>query len=193
MSAAKKARVVPGYKPWAAVTLNVDGGEHCGVSVYDSGTYFDSGHGDGYDPAWIDEWIVRGVMHAEAMELPLVLVLEKPPAGGRPYKGTKRAPAGAASVTGSCKLWRRRWRRNPDTVTKRLVEVYPPTWRGAVLGSLIDPQPRERLRAAIEKWGNAAKQDKMEQNESAAICIGIWSSNAGEVAKALPQKLRLAR
>jgi hypothetical protein len=191
MTRPKKQRAPAGVKPWAVVTLNVDAGEHCGVSIYDHGVYYDSGHGNGYDAEWISGWIEPAVFVAQSRQLPLVLVLEIPPGGGRPYKGTNRSPAGAASVTGSCKLWRARWAKNVETVTRYTANVYPVTWRSAVLSTIINPQPRERLRAAVEKFNDASRASEMSQDESAAICIGVWSSNAPEVARVLPERLRL--
>lgn len=179
---------IAGYKPWAAVTLCVDAGEKCGVAIYDHGIYWDSGYGDGYDASWIQMWICSGAFVAEQRELPLVLVLEKPPAGGRAFPG--RSPAGPASVIGSRKLWRKQWNKNADTVNRYVVDVYPPSWRGPVLGTVINPQPRERLRAAVEKHNDARRAEQMEPNEAAAICIGVWSSNAPDVAAVLPRKLR---
>lgn len=186
----KRRKPVAGVRPWAAVTLAVDPGDHCGCAIYDHGTYYDSGVGDGYDVEFIRKWIERGVFVADKRELPLVLVLEKPPAGGRPYKGTNRSPLGAASVIGCRKLWRRQWGRHADTVARYVVDVFPSSWRSAVLGTLINPQGRERLRAAVEKHNDATRAAKFSQDEAAAICIGVWASNAAEVAAVLPEKLR---
>lgn len=190
MGQSTSRRAAPaGIKPWALVTLCVDAGEHCGVAIYDHGVYFDSGHGDGYDPTFIAHWIGTAVFVAQQRELPLVLVTERPPAGGRAFKG--RTPAGPASVEGSRKLWKKLWHKHTETVTRRQVFVYPATWRAAVLGTLINPQPRERLRASVEKWNNASRAADMSQDEAAAVCIGVWASNAQRVAKVLPQRLRL--
>jgi hypothetical protein len=191
----RKPVLVPGVKPWACVTLNVDCGESCGVAIYNQGVYYDSGHGDGYSDSWIAGWLERALFVMRRTNLPLVLVLEKPPMGGKPYPATKnkpqRSPAGAASVLGCRKLWLRVWNRSDGVCKRYHIDVVPPTWRGPVLGSLVDPQPRERLRASIEKHNNASMAKIMQQDECAAICIGVWSSNAEPVAAVLPKKLRL--
>lgn len=185
----KRLRPVAGIRPWASVVLSVDPGDKCGVAIYNHGVYYDSAVGDGYDPTFIAMWIGQAVFVAQQCDEPLVLVLEKPPAGGRGFGN--RSPLGAGSVQGSRKLWKKLWTKHTETVSRYVVDVYPPCWRSRVLGTIIDPQPRERLRAAIEKHGDASRAGVFSQDEAAAVCIGVWASNAPEVADVLPVKLRL--
>lgn len=198
----RRPKVVAGVKPWSCVTLSVDPGERCGVAIYDHGVYYDSACGDGYDTAFIAHWICEALFVARRWGVPLVLVLEKPPAGGRPFMargaarsrhGTRfQAIAGMGSVIGCRKLWQRTWTKAQGTVGRYVVDVYPPTWRAPVLGTLVNVAPRERVRASIEKYGKAADGGVrgMPQDECAAICIGIWASNAPKVLAVLPAKLR---
>lgn len=193
----KRAKLVlpPGVKPWACVTLCVDPGESCGVAIYDQGVYYDSGCGDGFDAKFHERWIAEALFVGRRWGVPVVLVMEQPPAGGKPFKvgGRVRSIAGTGSVIGCRKLWQRSWSKYEGTVTRYVVHVYPPTWRAPVLGTLINPAPREAMRASMEKYGNATAGRARGQppDECAAICIGIWASNARQVLAVLPKRLQL--
>lgn len=183
----------PSYKPWPCVTLDVDPGASCGVSIFQRGVYVDSGHGDGFDVRWMEFWLDNAVFYAGVLELPLVLVLEKPPRGGHGYKVRKpdgsyqqRSPLGAASVIGCRKLWLRAWRHAP--VLKRgTVHPYPQTWRAPLFGTAIRTQQRERVLACRTKYGRGRELESINADEAVSIGLGTWAACAGQVGAAMPR------
>lgn len=174
----RKPKPVPcdSFRPWPCVTLCSDPGERCGVSVFRVGSYVDSGFGDGFDAAFMTRWIGHAAIFARALSLPLVLVLEQPPKGGRPYEG--RGPLGVASVIGSRKVWLHTWKHSAITRTKLRCNVYPVTWRARVLGIT----PGDGLeRAEFLRAMHLARKPLISRDEAAAILIGEWSCRAGVV------------
>lgn len=173
---------------WSCVVLAVDPGEKCGVAIFWRGGYVDSRAIDGYDPKAIAYWITNANWYANALshlydcKVPVVLVLEKPPRGGQAFEG--RSPAGPASVIGCRKLWQHMWRELAKV--KRLrCDVYPVSWRAAMLGMVGGPllKRMEGLRA------NAIAGKHMHSHDEAvAVLIGAWASRAGEVGLVLNSK-----
>lgn len=174
-----KPRPPAAHKPWRAMTLTVDPGTHCGAAIFINGCYVDSGQGDGYDVAWIELWIKNARFFAAAARLPLVLVLERPPRGGQAFAG--RNPAGPASVIGSRKLWTRTW-CHMDTVHRHRCDVYPVSWRAAVLGMCRGPL-LERM--TLVRASNLAGKVMRYPDEAVATCMGEWASRAGVVGQVL--------
>lgn len=162
--------------PWRCTVLAVDPGESCGVAVWTGGEYVSSGVCDGYFSSEIVGWL--GVAQRAAMEanLPLVLVMEKPPMGGRAYRG--RNLYGSASVMGSRKVWAKVWGASVYTVSSRVVNVLPQVWRSRVLGVTGGPLLESREVAAARRF---AGREMQQRDEAAAVCIGCWASHAGEV------------
>lgn len=181
------AAAPPSYRPWSCCVLAVDPGEHCGVSVFCRGAYVDSGMCDGFDVQAIERWVANARYFAQAVRLPLVLVLEKPPKGGAAFAG--RSPAGPASVMGCRKLWRRTWQRM-DVVTRLRCDVYPVTWRSQVLAITRGPllERNEALRARLLAGRVLGSHD-----EAVAVLIGEWGSHAAVVGELLQGGSRRAR
>lgn len=168
------------YQAWQCVTLCVDPGEHCGVAVFRVGKYVDSGHGDGFDLDFIGRWISRTALYARKLELPLVLVREKPPKGGMPYEG--RNAFGGASVLACRKLWQRAWKQCPVVRTRLSCDVYPVTWRARILGITSGEQLE---RAEFRRAAQLAQRPLTSRDEAAACVIGEWSCFAGAVGAVL--------
>lgn len=168
------------HTPWKCLVLAVDPGEHCGVAIYRRGFYIDSAHGHGFDPAFIDAYIGHAVFYAQAVELPLVLVLERPPKGGQAFKG--RSPEGPASVIGCRKLWRSRWAAHDGTVRRLVCDVYPVTWRSRVLGITRGP---ELGTAELGRARQLVRRELSSRDEAAANLIAEWASRAGRVGQLL--------
>lgn len=164
-----------GLRTWPVVLLCVDPGDHCGVSVFVSGVYVDSCHGDGYDSSFVDRCIDNALFFARQVHVPPVLVRERPPRGGAPYKG--RNYAGAASVVGCRKLWQRAWQR-AGAKRKLCVDVYPQSWRSQVLGITTGPMLE---RAELMRGSHVAGKDIQSRDEAAAVLIGEWASRASAV------------
>lgn len=177
----------PTYKPWPICILAVDPGENCGVCLMADGVLVESCHGDGYDPDWIRDQQHKAVMSANAVNRPLVLVVELPPFGGagyRAYKGfRKRNAYGSGSVFGSGKLWRSMWEKRADTINRRIVLVEPETWRGPLGIKYVGADQRASTEMRM------AGPEVTSPDEAAARLIARWASRAPEIAKVLPKKL----
>lgn len=177
------------YRPWPCMVLSVDPGEQCGVAVHRAGLYVDSGNGDGYDSDFIGRWIDNAAHFARSIALPLVLVLEKPPAGGRAYAG--RNLLGSASVIGCRKQWLRLWTRHVHVRKRHRCDVLPQTWRSRVLGVTQGPQLElHEMMGAARISGRSTRS----RDEAAAILIGQWASRAAPVGAVLvPASRKAAR
>jgi hypothetical protein len=176
----RKKRSVPAdvWTPLSCVTVSVDPAKSCGVALFRDGVYLDSGHGDGYEVRFIEDWLGKARWFADQLQLPLVLVLENPPVGGAAFEG--RSTAGTGSVIGVRNLWIHQW---PSYGRKAMrCDVYPVTWRSKVLGVTRGPtvQYREMLMATL-----LAGRGINNRDEAAAVCIGEWSCRAGVVASKL--------
>lgn len=71
---------------------------------------------------------------------------------------------------------------------KRIIEVYPSTWRAVVLPPGMATAKRDIVRAAEMEAALAMvlPGTKLGHDEAPAIMIGAWAEKAGEVANALP-------
>jgi hypothetical protein len=95
-------------------------------------------------------------------------------------------------------LWKQRWVA-AGGAKRRMLGVYPATWRSRVLGRGWGSAKREAARAEEQR---AARSMALENgldveiaghgDTAPALCIGKWASHAGEVAKVLPKTVRKA-
>jgi len=179
----------PSLKPLPCVILAVDPGESCGVSIWQHGQYVSSGVCDGYLQTEMFVWLNRAERVAARLSLPIVLVRELPPMGGRGYRRggsvqRSRNLYGAASVLGSRKVWQKVWEASEYTVSGKRVDVLPQTWRRFVLGTVGGPLlERVELDYATRVIGRAPAT----RDEAAAVGIGRWACHAGEVVAKLPK------
>ena len=187
--APRRAKLKPpaSVRPWKAAILAVDPGESCGVSLWSRGVYLNSAVIDGYLSEQIGEWVARGLSAAMAGNLPLLLVMEKPPMGGRSYAG--RNLYGASSVNGSRKVWAKVWEASHYTTNKLRVDVVPPTWRAAVLGCHRGPLLE---RVEVDRAERIAGREMATRDEAAAVGIGCWASRAGVVGAKLGKLAEVA-
>jgi len=173
----------PSVKPWPCVILAVDTASNSGWAIYRNGELLDSGEQSTTDAlAYID------VSHQCRAALEYcderdcsegVLVLE------RPWGGGWKAAAGLAIAA---KMWRDGW-ANAGGSERRIVRVYPQTWRSSVLAVTRGPMLKLHEREFARRVKNSSA---VGPDEAAAICIGRWACHAGEVGKVLPAKLRKA-
>lgn len=166
----KKPKPEPSYTPWPCSILAVDPGERSGWALYDRGKPVSSGELD----LFTDE--PKAVMAALlAMPAPHVVVIE------RPFMvrfGTQVA-VGAGDL-----FWRRLAERNG--LTRRIVRVYPATWRSKT--TRMHAAKRDAARAVEQRQAAALVGRECGPDESAALLIGTWAIRAGEVGKVLPKR-----
>jgi hypothetical protein len=118
----------------------------------------------------------------------VVLVLEKP------WKGDNaRAYVG---LGGARMMWLSAW-ENAGGSKRRIVSVYPQTWRARLFGKTVGTLPLERAFARSSKSSRARGMGhglppEIGPDEAAAICIGKWATHAGEVGAVLPKRVREA-
>jgi hypothetical protein len=162
----------PSHVPHECIVLAVDTAAQSGFCITMTGAYETSGTVSIHTPGAVQ----RAVDEAHALALDhgygtghVVLVLERP-WGGNSW--TQQA-LGAARYA-----WQHAWERR--FAKKRVVRVYPATWRARVLGGPSLEAERSVARAITRKRG------VMTQDECAAVCIAKWASLAGEVAAVLP-------
>jgi hypothetical protein len=176
------------------VILAVDPGESCGVSIWQRGRYVSNGVCDGYLQTVMFGWLDRAAHTAKRLDLPIVLVREKPPMGGRGYRRggsvqRSRNLYGAASVLGSRKVWQTAWETSEHTVNNKRVDVLPQTWRRFVLSTTGGPLlERVEIDYATRVIGHAPET----RDEAAAVGIGRWACHAGEVRAKLGKRVLAA-
>lgn len=191
----KVAKPLPAWQPWPAVVLAVDTAARSGWSIWVAGKLVDSGEIDTIDePALLR--ITRAV-HIRAIEsrLPCVLVLE------RPWGGTMSVIEGLGAAR---ERWRQVWVAAGES-ERRIVRVYPITWRTKVLGAQNARLPRNVVRAVERRMAAQVIASERGQrsfwrclfsmgerpahevgdDEAPAVLIGVWASKAAEVGKAL--------
>jgi Holliday junction resolvasome RuvABC endonuclease subunit len=85
------------------------------------------------------------------------------------------------------------WRKRVEEagLKRRIVRVYPASWRARVLGKGWASASRELVRARENVVASAIAEiddsRKMHPDAAPAICIGKWACFAGEVLAVLPR------
>lgn len=170
----------PAPKPWLCVVLAVDTARRSGFGVFESGRYCESGEVDTLDEPTVELIVRNAVERAEALRLPIVLVLEAPFGGS----------VDVVSALGVAReRWLRAWRLAGQSLA-RVVKVQPSTWRAPVLGAQWIGVPRAEVRAherliATAMLRRAGTSGHVGDDEAPAILIGVWASHAARVGKAI--------
>lgn len=123
---------------------------------------------------------------ASEESLPLVVVAEKWTAGG-PYSGP-RTMAGLGAAWG-------RWDgalRSLQHPARRVVRVYPQTWRAAVLSPRwgATSEQLKHLSATVASFDTG--EIILDHNAADAIGMSRWAERAPEVAAKIPKRRRRA-
>lgn len=175
---ARSRRPSPAPKPWACVVLGVDTAARSGWAITLFGKRMDSGELDTRDTAKLEQVVRWAVDLGRAGGLRVVLVLEAPWGG---------SVAVVAALGVARERWERAWRDAGQTV-RRVVRVNPSTWRAAVLGRGAIGLEREAVRALEQRVARGLVGKELGADESAAVLIARWGSQAGEVGKAIGKR-----
>lgn len=171
----------PAPRPWEVVTLNIDTARVSGWSVWARGYLIASGELDTLVEAAIRDVVARALEGAAQLGLPACIVLEKPWGG---------SPNIVAALGAARERWLRVWRELAVGNLARVVLVQPGTWRAAVLTGWRPRMERDDCRALELAMGRAlAGVAELGGDEAPAVCIGFWSSRAGEVGKTLGKRV----
>lgn len=184
----KKPKLPPSPTAHGCVILAVDTAQRSGWAVYVRGELVGSGEVDMLDPSKsTDQWGESGwnadrvCMHAlweasadwDAPYTAAALVFE------RPFRGTTQGQWIGA--------WKAAWALNGGH-KRRVVGVYPSSWRARVLGSGWARAGRDDVRRAELSLASDMAGRKPGPDEATAILIGRWGAYAGEVGAALPKQ-----
>lgn len=162
------------WEPIRCVVLAVDTARNSGVALFSRGVLHDSGEVDIFDARSLEWWCRQALEHKDEYALKhdprrAVLVLE------RPWGGSFMTVEGLGAARHA---WVSAW-LSAGGAKKRVVRVYPQTWRGA----LGIRGPRDEAGFACATRGALVRPD-----EAAAICIGSWGCRAPEVFDVLPKE-----
>jgi hypothetical protein len=159
------------------VVLAVDTATRSGwAAVVAPERYLSFGEADTNDRASISYIVRWAIVHAAAIGLPLVLVLERP-FGGRSM--SMLLGLGAA---------RERWLAAWDAAgmsSRHVVSVYPAEWRARVLGKGWASAPRDVVRPHEQGIASAIVGESVRGDEAPAILIARWALRAAKVAAVL--------
>ena len=178
------------YRPWQAAVIAVDPGRTSGWALSVRGDLKAAGEVSGLDLARTTQVCAEAL--AVAPDLPAVLVLERPFI--HPRMSRANAAQTVAGIAAASEIWRQGWSA-AGGVKRRVVGVYPATWRAAVLGRGMGTARREVARQTEQRTARALAADAglpgpVGSDAAAAICIATWGSRAGEVGKVLPKRFR---
>jgi hypothetical protein len=181
----RKVRPAPSYVPLQCVVLAVDCAQESGWAIWANGKLVACGHVNMHASELAGRSACEHAMLA-ARELGVgaVLVFE------RPFRGnTQGAWIG---------LWKNRWVA-AGGAKRRMLGMYPATWRSRVLGPGWGSKKRALVRAKEQQVAAAFAREQGLSEELArhgdvapALCIGKCAVHAGEVAKVLPKRVRRA-
>lgn len=178
---AKKPKPPPTFRPWRCVILALDPAEITGWAVWSMGKIADHGEFKIYTDDGVTE-VIRVVeiakYYAAQLEVPWVAVCERPFGG---FHGM-----GETSAVGYWKFAM----RNAQLPLARIGHVYPSTWRARVLSKGMAGKPRDVVRAEELVRARSIAADVHGHDEAAAIMIGQWATQAGEVGELLPKNQR---
>jgi len=157
--------------------LGVDTARHSGWSAWARGRLIERGEVDTLNAQAVREVVAQVVSGAAQLELPAVIVLEKP--------WGPRSDI-VAALGQARERWLVQWRELAVGHRARVVLVMPSTWRAAVLGGSFAGAPRDEARAAEQAFARALLGvDSIGPDEAPAVAIGYWASRAGKVGEAL--------
>jgi len=172
----------PAFRPWRCVVLAVDPGESSGWAIYAHGKLCTFGTVDVFDHVEVARIVRAAVVTMAELAggvdgpLPAVLVLER--------------PWSARMFGASRPLWRKAWER-AGMSERRIVRVYPQSWRAALLG-LSRGTKQKGIRDAEQRRARAIAgvSTPIQHDAAAALCIGAWSVRAAAVGNVIPIRFR---
>lgn len=170
---AKKPKPPPSLTPHDAAVLAIDPGETSGWAIWVRGTLRAYGTCDvfGDMPAELVRHFLREFgPHVAVIERPFLVRF-----GSQTNIGT------------ADRIWRKRLEE--AGLARRIVRVYPASWRARVLGKGWASASRDlvRVREGIVA-GAMTEVDHIHPDAAAAVCIGRWGCFAGEVLAVLPKR-----
>lgn len=189
----KKPEIPDSYHPHECVVLSIDPGRVSGWAVLVRGV--ECHYGQSNDT---EEW-ARAVCVAleigDERGLPVVVVMETWSQGSRKTDARFGAPVllGLGAAQGE-------WKRLlalAKVPKRRLVTVYPQTWRARVIGGPMNRTTAE-WKAAAKGVAEAAFGRLMRPtieghllgpDAAEAVCQAIWASRAGKVGAVLPKRV----
>jgi len=178
---AKKPKPPPAYLPHDCAILTVDTARISGWAIYLGGRLFSYGEEDMLsERRGVAGIVARVLKYAEERGWSAVLVWEKP------FAGTSQGQYVGA--------WKMAW-IDGGGGKRRMLGVYPATWRARVLGtSRATRENARRAEMALARLivGFVGGGD-LGPDAAAAVCIGQWAIRAGEVAACLPKSTRKRR
>lgn len=180
----KKGKLVPldSKTPHRCVILAFDQAIRSGWCSTRLGFYVDSGEisesaGPDYEVGL--EVIMRRAYAAGMVDaVPCVIVFEKP---------FSRSVEGIATQIRVKRRILAVWRRVAVGNGGKVVQVPVPTWRSRILGEIKGPNLRF-LESETANIFSGQPTAVLGPDQNAAICIAKWATNAGEVAKVIPQR-----
>ena len=169
----RKPKPAPSMVPHAAVVMSVDTAELSGWAITVCGKLVAYGEIDMLENVKAAIAACAESVRFGADRLPVVMVYEKP------FGGTNQGAYVGA--------WKMAWRA-AGGVAKRVVGVYPSTWRARVLGHGAVGAKREQVRAMEVRAASVIAGRVTGPDESPAIMIGQWGARCGEVREKLPRR-----
>lgn len=179
---AKKAKQPPSIRPWKCVVLAVDTATRSGWSIAVCGKYDRSGEVHTRDVAELGRVVGEAQQLAANLEVPLVLVLEKP------FGGHAITVATLGEARGT---WKSAW-RSAGLSDGKVTMVMPQTWRASVLGPGINRAGREIIRARELQLAAAIAERVVGPDEAPAVLIARWASHSAIVGKLIGLRARAA-
>lgn len=180
----KRAKLPASVIPHACSILAVDPGENSGWSIQSYGELIDFGECDAFgdQPQQIIERLL-------CQPGPWVLVVE------RPFRVKHQTQTGIGTAD---TIWRKRAERLGfgKRVARRIVRVYPSTWRSVALGKGWGNAERDKARAEEQRLAVelvlaaplCPSDDELGGDAAPAVLIGMkWAAFAGEVLAKLPK------
>jgi hypothetical protein len=164
----KRVRMPQAFKAHTCVLLSLDSAAKSGWALWLRGKLVDSGEVRTRKVVVVK----RAVELAQAEGLPVMVVREKWSPGG--WK-TYQTPIGLGAGWGE---WRIALRAHGVPST-RVEEIFPATWKSAVLSG--GNMTREESLAAAMRYVEARFHIKAKPDQAVAIVIGVWGIHSGEV------------
>jgi hypothetical protein len=172
--AARITRLRPSLTPHACVLLAIDPGEVSGWALFEYGHLVGHGACKHGHAAVIDQ----AIESARAAQLPLIVVAERWTAGGWQSHATLLGLGAAWGV------WAEALRVR-GVAKRRIVRVYPQTWRAATLGGR--QRSSELWKQASMAYAKTRFGVTVGGDVADAICIGVWGAHAGLVGAVIPK------
>lgn len=169
----RKPKPPPSFRPWECVVLALDPAATTGWAIWASGRLHSSGEFPIFTGAGTREAsrIVELLVDiGDTLGLPVVVVAERSWGG--------RMGTGETSAVG---FWRFALLAHQVAKASVLL-VYPATWRARVLPKGMASAERDAVRACEQtEAARLTKSAQVGADEAAAVLIGKWASQAGEV------------